>query len=96
MIPELAVFVGGNTQEEIDASINLALEKSAAIVAQVQAEQQNARRAAPGVLPYAPSSGPIDESQQPRVMSNEQLAALTPAEYARLRPQLLPQARPQR
>lgn len=96
MIPDLAVYVGGNTAEEIDASIALALERSASIVRQVQEEQQTARRVAPGVSPYAPATGPIDESQQPRVLTNEQLAALSPAEYARLRPQLLPQARPQR
>lgn len=96
LIPHLTQYIGGSTQEEIDASIQLALQTSAGIVAEVQGEQQRQRQAAPGVSSYAPATGPIDESTQPRQLTPQQIAAMPMQEYARYRDQLLSQARPPR
>ena len=56
---------------------------------QIQAYQQQYRQQAPGVAPTSPSTGPMEQQGSQQTLSAQQIAALSDAEYARLRPQLL-------
>lgn len=96
LAPQLHRFVGGNTQEEIDASITAAIESSQSIMGEVQQALQHQRQTAPGVTTYAPSQGPVDPGQATWQPSLKELQDMSPSEYAKWRPQLLAQARPPR
>jgi hypothetical protein len=86
--PELLDYIGGETKEQIDASIQTAKEKSAQIVASIQQAQVAQRAAMPGVSPagFAPL-GPIDAAGGQRALSPDEIKGLSNAEYAKLRMQ---------
>jgi hypothetical protein len=93
--PQFDDLVRGNTTEEIEASLALMAQKTAEIVEGFQAaaggtgqQQQQPRVGLPmsGMPPYD-MAGLVDQQQV--TFSNEELAAMSPEEYSRLRPQLL-------
>lgn len=88
--PQLRDFVGGNTIEEIDDSIQRVLAKSAEI-AEAAREAFNASRAQMrGVAPtgYAPV-GPMDLVANEKQLSPQDIANMPMQEYAKIRAQLI-------
>lgn len=90
LAPELADLVTGTTEEEIQGSLNVLKAKSSAIAANVAAATQQQRLAPRGVSPtgYAPT-GPLDNEPGQQTITLEQLKAMPPQEYAKIRAQLI-------
>ena len=89
VMPHLHQYIQGSTEAEIEDAIARAAQTSAAITNEVAEYQQAFRQGAVGVSTAVPSSGPLEAQQSQQSMSAEQIAALNPAEYARMRPALL-------
>ena len=89
VMPHLHQYIGGNSEQEIEEAIARAAATSNSIVGEFQAYQQQYRQQAPGISAASPTAGPLESQTQQRQMSAQEIAALPPAEYARLRPQLL-------
>ena len=89
VMPHLHQYIHGNSEQEIEDAIARAAATTAAITQEVSEYNQSFRQGAIGVSPAAPSAGPMEAQQSQQTMSAEQIAALNPAEYARLRPALL-------
>lgn len=99
IMPELLDMVRGSTEEEIEASISLAREKTSAILANVQAAmgqaeppgQQAPPQPAPGVGPQvtAPPVGPMDNQSNYQTLTAEDISAMSMEEYAQHRERLL-------
>lgn len=92
VMPHLHPYITGTSEQEIEESIAQAAQTSNNITAEYEAYRQQYRQQAPGVSPTAPSSGPMEQQASQTAMSAQQIAALSDAEYARLRPQLLKSA----
>ncbi len=90
LAPELADLVSGNTQEEIDASINTMKAKSQVIAENFVAATQQQRAATRGVSAtgYAPT-GPMDNEPGTKRYTPEQIAAMDMSEWAKIRPHLI-------
>lgn len=90
--PELAHLVSGNSEAEIDASLATITSTTEALVANMQqAVQQVPAAPAPrGVSPtgFASGNGPMDLVGNTRTLSPADIANMSMAEYAKLRPQL--------
>ena len=88
--PELADFVTGNTEEEIDASLEFVKQKTQQIVEGIRAAQVQARSQMPGVSPagYA-TTGPMDTDPGHKTFTAEELAGMSMSEYAKHRQALL-------
>jgi hypothetical protein len=89
VMPHLHPYITGTTEQEIEESIARAAQTSSSIIGEFQAYQQQYRQQAPGVAPTSPSTGPMEQQGSQQTLSAQQIAALSDAEYARLRPQLL-------
>lgn len=89
VMPHLHQYINGNSEQEIEDAIARAAQTTAAITQEVAEYNQSFRQGAIGVSPAAPTAGPMEVQQSQQTMSAEQIAALNPAEYARLRPALL-------
>lgn len=90
--PQLVNWIQGNTPEEIDQAVARAIQTSNEILAAVQQTQQ----VQPGFQVQAPQSvstasgpGNMDSVQQYTQLTKEQINAMSMAEYAKFRPQLL-------
>jgi chromosome segregation ATPase len=89
IVPEIADFIGGDTPEQIDASIADALERSDRIVQGMMTAQQNQLQGMRGVRTTAPAgNGPLEEQQEHRAMSAEDIRNMSPSEYAASRGKL--------
>lgn len=89
IVPEIADFIGGETTEQIDASIADALERSDRIVQGMMAAQQNQLQGMRGVRTTAPTgNGPLEEQQEQRQLSAEDIKNMSPSEYAASRGKL--------
>lgn len=86
---QLRDLVGGSSKEEIDASINSMIARTAAILEEVQQAQQIAARNIPGVSPTAGNIGVMDQQDQTRTFSAEDIQAIAPGseDHMRLRAQ---------
>jgi hypothetical protein len=88
--PELADFVQGNNKEEIDASLEFVKAKSLQILDAFKNAQTQMRSQMPGVSTAGfATTGPMDTEPGHKTFTNEELAALSPAEYAKHRVALL-------
>jgi hypothetical protein len=83
--PQLRRLVAGNTEEEIDASINNLISITDEIAGETGQilQQQNASRRTVGVT--APPMGPTDMTPQQRTMTADDIKNMTTDEYAALR-----------
>ncbi len=63
IMPELRDMVSGNTQEEIDASIESLKDRTARILGEVQQFQQQQRQQMPGPRVTAPAMGPLEQNE---------------------------------
>lgn len=89
IVPEIADFIGGDTPEQIDASIADALERSDRIVQGMMAAQQNQLQGMRGVRTTAPTgNGPLEEQQEHRALTAEDIRKMSPSEYAASRGKL--------
>lgn len=86
---EFLDYVGGNTPEEIQQSLAMAMQKTASIVAQVQGAQQRTRQQAKGTSVTQPPVGPMETDQAYEMMSPGDISSMSMEEYAKRRPQLL-------
>lgn len=92
--PELVDFVSGNTQEEIDASLEFVKAKSAEIAENIRNAAIAQRAAMPGVSTAGYStSGPMDSTPGTKTFTADELKNMSMADYQRYRDQLLPAAR---
>jgi hypothetical protein len=89
VMPHLHPYIVGTTEQEIEEAIARAAQTSNAIVSEFQSYQQQYRQQAPGVSTAAPTAGPMEQQASQQTLNAQQIAALSDAEYARLRPQLL-------
>lgn len=89
IIPQLKDFVSGNTVDEINASVQTLVERSALIAEDVKQSQQAARQQMPGARVTYPANGPLDNNTSNNSFTPEQVAQMTPAEYAKHRAALL-------
>ena len=91
IMPHLRPYVQGNSEEEIQASIQQQIETTNAIMADVQAAQQNQQAAVPTTRVTAPGDGgPLEQATSgTRTFSAEEIAAMSPAQFAKHRDQLL-------
>jgi len=89
IMPELRDLVAGNSREEIDASIQNLVERSNRIVDSVAQATQAARQQMPGARVTYPANGPLDNNSDNKQFTDEQLAAMDLATYAKNRPNLI-------
>lgn len=84
--PELANFISGNTEEEIQASLNSVKIASEAILTSVQQAATAARANMRGVSPtgYAPV-GPMDNDPSHLTLTAEDLRNMSMSDYAKIR-----------
>lgn len=84
--PELANFVSGNSEEEIQASLDSVKSASEAILASVQQAATAARANMRGVSPtgYAPV-GPMDNDPSQIKLTPEDIRNMSMSDYAKLR-----------
>jgi hypothetical protein len=88
--PELLDLVNGNTQEEIDASIETLKAKTQAILDGVRQGQEQTRSQMRGVQPTGfTGMGPLDNESGQRNLSADQIKNMSMAEYERYRAQLI-------
>lgn len=84
IIPDLVEFIGGNTEAEVEASIDKVKEKTVNII-------QGAATLAPvpqrprGVSPTGAPAGPLDTLMGPKQYTKEEIEAMDMAEYGKHR-----------
>jgi hypothetical protein len=87
--PELLDFVGGNSPEEVESSINTVKAKTQAILESVQQAAIQQRASMRGVSPTGYSTtGPMDTDPGHKSYSVEDLRNMPMSEYAKIRGQL--------
>lgn len=83
LVPEFTDYVRGDTPEQIDASIADALERSERIAQGFLAAQQQQLQGMRGTRPTAPAgNGPLEEQQEQRQLTVDDIKNMTPSEYA--------------
>lgn len=84
--PELKDFIGGDTPEQIEASIEIVKNKTAQIVENMRQAGIRQRQGMPGVAPSAGTNG-ITQLDQPtdRQYSDTDIKGMSMSEYAELR-----------
>lgn len=88
--PELVDLVQGNSQEEIDASIELLKAKTNQLVESMQQAQQTARSQMRGVSATGyTGNGPTDQDAGNRQLSADDIKNMPMSEFAKYRSQLL-------
>jgi hypothetical protein len=90
IMPELIDYVRGSTQEEIDAAIQLAKEKTATVVGNFQAAQQGQRQGQRTASVTSPPVGPMEQNNQGyETLTADDIRGMDMATYAKRRDQLL-------
>lgn len=87
IVPELIDLVRGNSQEEIDASVELLKAKSAAIAQSAQAAFNSARARTPGIplTGFTPDNPMVDDTGATRNYSADDIKNMSMEEYAQFR-----------
>lgn len=89
ILPELLDLVRGNTEEEIDASIQEMKARTAAIMAQVEQVVGQQRQQMRGAAPTAPPVGPMETQQQYESLTPADVQGMDMETYRRHRDTLL-------
>ena len=89
IIPELLDLVGGNSPEEVDASLEGLKERSARILESAQSAMQNARKEMTGTRATLPPAGPLEMNTESRQFTAQDIASMSVNEYAKYRDKLL-------
>lgn len=93
ILPQFIDLVTGNSIDEINASAEMLKQKSASVLADMNAVTQTARQGMQGTTATAPSTGPLDTVTSQQTFSPDDIANMDEATYAKYRNQLLPAAR---
>jgi hypothetical protein len=80
-------LVAGNTIEEVDASVDILRQRSAAILQSVQ--QATQPRQLKGVSVTSPVSGPMDNQQEYQTLNSDDIRNMTMDQYVKMRDRLL-------
>lgn len=90
IMPELIDLIDGNTVAEIDLAISRVVEKSSAIVQNIQQSlpQPQQRPRSISTVGGVPN-GPLENAQDQRVLTNDDIQSMSIAEYAQIRDRLL-------
>jgi len=92
IMPELADFVKGNSEEEIDSAISAVIARTSAIVENIQQampQRQNLRGVpATGSTPI----GPLENTTEQQTFTSADIANMSMEQYAQIRDRLLAQA----
>jgi hypothetical protein len=89
IIPELLDLVTGNTQDEINTSIESLKDRSTRILESAQQAMQSARKEMTGSRVTAPPTGPLDINSEQRNFTADEISAMPMNEYAQYRQRLL-------
>ena len=89
IIPELLDLITGETQDEVNASLEGLKERSARILESAQQAMQSARKEMTGSRVTAPPTGPLDINSEQRNFTADEIAAMPMNEYAKYRQRLL-------
>ena len=89
IVPQLIDLVNGNSEEEIEQSIESLKDKSAGIMQDVQQTVLSARQQMPGARVTAPASGPLDNDTEQQITTPDSIREMSMADYARQRAKLL-------
>ena len=90
IMPELRDMVTlGNSEQEIEASIQALQDRTQRILDQITAGQQQARQQARGTTATAPPVGPLESQPEFQSLSNDDLKNMDIATYAKNRDRLL-------
>lgn len=89
IIPQMADFVSGNTKEEIDASIQLAVDKSNEIAVEIQQSQLGQRRQGAPPVSGVPPVDLMGGEQQTKTYTAAELREMPLDQYNTVREQLL-------
>jgi hypothetical protein len=87
ILPELREFIGGDTPEEIDASIEAMKERTESIVNNVAAATQPTFRGT--AMPSVPPVGPMEQLPSNQALTPEDIKGMDMKTYERYRDQLL-------
>lgn len=89
IMPELRDMVGGNTQEEIDQAVALAKDKTARILANMTAAQQQVRQTQRGASVTAPAAGPMENQTNYQTLTADDIRNMDMDTYRQNREKLL-------
>lgn len=89
IIPELIDLITGNTQEEVEASIEGLKDRSARILESAQSAMQNARKEMTGTRVTTPPAGPLETNSEQRPLTAEEISTMSMNDYAKYRERLL-------
>lgn len=89
IIPELLDLISGESQDEINASLESLKERSNRILESAQQAMQSARKEMTGSRVTAPPTGPLDINSEQRNFTAEEISAMPMNEYAKYRQRLL-------
>ena len=89
IVPQLIDFVNGNSVEEIEQSIAVLKDKSAAIMQDVMQASQFAKQQMAGTRITAPASGPLDNDSESNISTPDSIRNMSLADYAKNRAKLI-------
>lgn len=89
IIPELRDLIRGNSEEEIDASIEEMKARTAAIMGQMEASVSTQRQAMRGAAPTAPPVGPMEQMETYESITPDDIRSMDMETYKRYRASLL-------
>ncbi len=90
IMPELMDLVSGNTQEEIDSSIQQVVAKTSAIVSNIQQSLPATPQRPRGIAPVgATPSGPLENQLEQQTLTPEMIRNMSMDQYAQVRDRLL-------
>jgi hypothetical protein len=87
IIPELIDLVAGNTPEEIEASVEILRQRSAAIISSIQQATQPSR--VKGAAVTSPSVGPMETQTEYQSLNADDIRNMTMDQYVKMRDRLL-------
>lgn len=87
IIPELIDLVAGNTPDEIDASVEVLRQRSAAIISSIQQATQQSR--VKGAAVTSPSVGPMETQTEYQTLNADDIRNMTMDQYVKMRDRLL-------
>lgn len=89
IIPELIDLITGNTQEEVESSIEGLKERSSRILESAQSAMQNARKEMTGTRVTTPPAGPLETNSEQRPLTADEIQSMSMNDYAKYRERLL-------
>jgi hypothetical protein len=90
--PRLLDYIGGHTEEEVNASIQVAINKTQEMFAEINEAQTLNRAAMPGVRPGPPAITELDQPASDGSVSAEDIKAMSWDNYAKFRQGRVPQS----